>query len=477
MIYLTHGLGRRFGRLVAGLGSLLLAGCGGGGDFLQSFPGTSVESSGISMGMVSGFGSVRLNGRELDTDGATFTVNGVAATQADLEAGQLVRVVVDFRDDTASSVTYVDTIRGPVQSINRASGTLNVLGQVVVIDARTSLAGITLDALVVNDIVTVSGLRNSGDSILASLVRVSSSTDEYRVVGPVSASGSDSFRISGLLVDSALANVTGLTSGSVSDGQIAANYDVGTSTLVASALLDGFELAAAEDDQVEFEALITTFISTTDFVIADQQVDSDPATTYEFEDGSTATGNDLGLNVGVEVEGTLDEDGDLLATRVIIKSRNEVWVRGSVTNIDSGDELVGLLGVSFEFTSLTRFDDQSGAGLKPFELADIDLGDALEVRAFVSGNRVVASFVTRLDATNDAFVRARVEAIDGNSFELTLLDTELATNLATDFEDENGNAVTRSEFFDSLLEVDDLVRGEWDSFSSVNSPLDRLVIE
>ncbi len=484
MSHMARLLNHRARRIAAFPAILLLAGCGGGGgDFLESFPGTSINSPGISMGIVTGFGSIQLNGEVIDTDSASFTVNGASATEIDIEPGQLVRAVVDFRDSTATSVAYVDTVKGPVQSINFSNETLNVLGQVVVIDERTSFNGISFDALVVNDIVDVSGLRNSGNSIVASYIALSAETDDYRVVGEVSGSGTDGFMVSGLLVDSSLATVTDLTDGSVSNGDVvevvgaAADYDTSTSTLVASALKDGFELDGAEDDQVEFEGIITSFISTTDFIVADQQVDSTSTVTIVFEDDSAATNNDLGLNVTVEVEGSIDEDGDLQATRLVVKSSNDVQVTATVEDIDTGDETVELLGITFELNSLTRYDDQSIAALKPFELADINLGDSLVLRGFQSGNRVAASFVTREDDRSDAVVRGPIEAIDDSNFRITLLGTEFSTNVGTDFEDANGNTVTRSEFFDTLIEEDDLVRGEWDNFFSVNAALDRLVAE
>jgi hypothetical protein len=94
-----------------------------------------IDRGGITIaGPITGFGSVIVNGVRFSTTGATILVNGVAATEADLAIGQVVRVegTVDAggTTGTAQSVTFEDNVTGPIESIDLASGRL-VAGQPV----------------------------------------------------------------------------------------------------------------------------------------------------------------------------------------------------------------------------------------------------------------------------------------------------------------------------------------------------------
>ena len=70
--------------LVAGLG---LGACGGGGG-----GSTAAGGKNVTVGVVTGFGSVYVNGCEYETDSASISVDGQSATEDDLSVGDVVEV-------------------------------------------------------------------------------------------------------------------------------------------------------------------------------------------------------------------------------------------------------------------------------------------------------------------------------------------------------------------------------------------------
>jgi len=156
----------------------------------------SVSDRGIGgtgiVGVVTGFGSVFINGLEVAyTPSTPLTVDGVAGTDAALRVGQLATIVasddhglhavsIDVRHEVSGPVTSVSTGDGP------GGGMLVVAGQRVAIDGGTeglqgtdSLRGTGgLQSVRPGDWVAVSGLREPDGVIAASRI-------DQRLPGPV----------------------------------------------------------------------------------------------------------------------------------------------------------------------------------------------------------------------------------------------------------------------------------------------------
>ncbi|RMJ04253.1 hypothetical protein DOQ08_01573 [Marinobacter litoralis] len=125
----------------------ILAACGGGG-------GTSVADGGIrgtgsSVGPVSGFGSVFVNGVKFETRDIVnqrVESNDEISTEGDLEKGMILRIEGKWNKDgsgNAEALKYDDTFRGPVTDIvvpdesTGTPGSFRVLGQTISYDRRT----------------------------------------------------------------------------------------------------------------------------------------------------------------------------------------------------------------------------------------------------------------------------------------------------------------------------------------------------
>ncbi|MGC8120146.1 DUF5666 domain-containing protein [Marinobacter sp. VGCF2001] len=125
----------------------VLGACGGGGGGGVSVADGGIRGTGSSVGPVSGFGSVFVNGIEFFTDdirNRSVTSNDGVNTESDLEKGMILRVEGVWDDDltgTAQALNYDDTFRGPISAVEMDAETgvqtLTILGQTVVVDRRT----------------------------------------------------------------------------------------------------------------------------------------------------------------------------------------------------------------------------------------------------------------------------------------------------------------------------------------------------
>jgi len=138
-------------------GSTLVA-CGGGSGSSSSVPGSSSSSTPgtaaptettIAQGVVTGFGSVIVNGVHFDVKDANINVDGSSEVESDLGVGQLVRITGSINADglhgKATSLVGESRVRAPIDSITLvvdantgvATGTLVALGQNVIITTDT----------------------------------------------------------------------------------------------------------------------------------------------------------------------------------------------------------------------------------------------------------------------------------------------------------------------------------------------------
>ncbi len=156
----------------AGLSGLLLAmaGCGGGGGDGVGSGGTGTQgtpvatsTASVTVGPITGFGSVIVAGVRYDSTGAMVDDStGRALTSDALRLGMYVELTGSTRDDglvgTAGRIRVVDELRGPVSSVDLAGAGFVALGITVKLTASTVLANLAgLADLLAGDLVEVHG--------------------------------------------------------------------------------------------------------------------------------------------------------------------------------------------------------------------------------------------------------------------------------------------------------------------------------
>lgn len=440
----------------------LVVACGGGG---ASFVG--IDRLGVTTGTVTGFGSVFVNGVEYSTDTATFDIDDGPGSQADLKVGQQVTIEWNSTDDGVTrrsvNVSYDDTVEGPIASIDLVTQSLVVLGQSVLIDAATSfddnISPRDLTGLSVGQYVEVSGLIDGNGAVRATRIeRVNQGDDKLEARGIVESLDTltETFVINGLTVDySLIISPPALANGLFVEVN-GDSFDLVSGALVADRVqVEDEDLpGVSSGDDGEVEGYVTRFGSATDFDVAGKPVTTNGQT--QFKDG---TALDLALNVKVEVKGTVNASGVLVADEIEIKSGDsdgdgdddsiDGRLEGDVTAVNAGARTLVIAGVTVSAPATTRFEDKSSADDRTFNIADISVGDYLEVRGTPGvGPTLTAVIVERDDASNQGLVRGAASSIAQPN--LSVLGVPVTTDGGTQFRDSNHNALTANAFFGAI---------------------------
>lgn len=453
---------KTFARLLAYLMLLVVAGCGGGGgsdDPAGSNPPPSggIVRTGFAIGPIANFGSVIVNGVRYTTTGATITFDDAPGVESDLRVGQVVSISgqldASLTTGTASQIRFDDNVEGPVQSIDAVAGTLVVLGQTVRAGADTSfddnIQPASLAGLVVGDIVEVSGLVMSDGSIDATRIEKKAAGELFEVHGTISSLDSVNrrFNLNALVVDYSGALLDDFPGGQPGNGQPVeakgSALDANGALVATQVEFEGLAVAGVAGDHVEIEGFITRFASAQDFDVSGVAVTTGAATVFE---GGTAA--DLGLNVKVEVEGSLTASGAIAASEVDIRRATEVRVTAIVDSVNSAANSLDLLGITVRIDALTRVEDKSAAGVDPLTISSINTGDYLEVRGSelpAGSGDILASIVEREDVDTETILQGFVSTVSEPSF--TILGVTITTNVATQFRDTDDSAISAAEFF------------------------------
>ena len=458
-------------KLTVGAGAAFLlslfAGCGGGGsgDSLTPPPTTpppvgGIGRNGVALGPIANFGSIVVNGVRYETDSATFTLDGVAGTQDDLKVGQIVSVKGTINDDgttgTADEVTFDDSVKGPVESIDLALKQLVVLGQTVLISLDTSFddsfSPASLEGVSVGQIVEVSGQFDANGNIVATRIEPKPAGTMFEVHGTVAGlnTTAQTFNLNALVVDYSSATLDNFAGGQIAEGDFVEAKGMtlgGAGELLATKVeLESLLPGAVDGDRIEVEGFITRFVSAQDFDVAGITVTTTGTTTYV---GGVAA--DLGLNVKVEVDGDLNASGVIVATEVDIRRSKAVRVVADVDSVDATNNSLVILGIPVTVDVLTRLEDKSDADIDPLNLSNLNVGDYLEIRGseFPAGSgTILATILERDDPDTETILQGFVDTINDPS--VTILGVTIDTNGATIFRDINDNVISAADFFNQV---------------------------
>jgi Domain of unknown function (DUF5666) len=438
-----------------------LAACGGGADSSTNPPPSGAGPQAIvASGPVANFGSIVVNGVRYNTDNASFSVDGLPGTQADIKVGHIVTVTGSVNSDgstgNASSVSFDDLVKGPVDSIDLGAQRLVVLSQTVIVDAGTSFddrfSPASLDGVSTNQIVEVSGQFDADGNIVATRIEPKPAGTEFEVHGTVSNLDTVAmrFNLQDLVVDYSAATLDDFPGGQIANGDFVeakgTSLGGGGELLATKVELESVLPGAGNGDFVEIEGFITRFASPEDFDVSGLPVTTTSATRYE---GGGPT--DLGLNIKVEVDGVLNDAGVLVASKIDIRRARAVRVTAVVDSANGGSNSLVMLGITVKVDMLTRMEDKTDADVSPFNVADIAAGNYLEVRGteFPAGSgEILAGRLEREDPDDDTILQGFVESFSEPTIEI--LGVTIETNGQTVFEDASDNVISSSDFFAQL---------------------------
>ncbi|MDJ0760931.1 MAG: DUF5666 domain-containing protein [Woeseiaceae bacterium] len=300
-----------FVRLLGFSLAALLAGCGGSGgsdSTSNNNPLPAAATPQTTVGQITGFGSVYVNGVRYDTSGATYDVDDDTASGDDaLAVGMVVKiqgtVSADGSSGEASSISYDDDIEGIVENLaadpaNEGVKTFTIFGvSTRAIEGRTNFDAeddpdFSFLTIMNGDNVEVSGAFD-GDVLVASYIeKQDASDDDFEAKGTVTAyDGGSEFVL--VLRNGATLNVT-----------IAAGAEIPSAGI-------------ADEQYVEVEGTIPDPVNAPSDLLA---------TKVELEDEDRLGDDD---NDDIEIKGTL--------------------------SYDAGTETWSVMGVALSFDSQTQY--------------------------------------------------------------------------------------------------------------------------
>jgi len=450
--------------VLAASAALALTGCGGGGSSARGMAGIDgtgapVPSTVVSVGTVTGFGSVIVNGIHFDTTSTSFTIDGQAGSQSDLAVGDVVvvhgQVAAGASTGTADSIIFDDSVQGPISAIDLAGSTMTVLGQIVRVGPDTSFDDAiqprSLDGLAVGDLIEVSGFVGSDGSIAATRIEPKATALELELTGLVSNldGAAQTFRINAQTVDysgAALVDFgsTGIAANDLVEVKAQIALGGGGELLATRVELKGFEVGGIDGDHAELEGLITRYADITDF-----DVNGIPVSTNGSPSIEGGQESDLGVDIKVEVEGTYQ--GDLLViTSIEIRQSNQIRLDGVVDSVDSAGGSFVVLNVPVRVDASTRLEDKSSLDIENFALSHLRVGDYVEVRGSESpanSGEVRAGLLERDNANTRSEIRGFVQTGSVVNPLFSILGVTIATNGSTVFRDATGSAIGASAFF------------------------------
>jgi len=447
--------------------ALSLLGCGGGGGGDGNNQVSGIDRGGIAFaqGPINGFGSVIVNGVRYSTAGATITIDDQPGVESDLRVGQVVRV--EGRLDaggttgTATRISYDDDVEGPIQSIEPAADTLIVLGQTIKVGPSTSfddrISPRSLAGLAVGDRIEVSGLVTAGGVIEATRIELKSASSAVEVKGTAGSVDTVArrFRINDQQVDYSTAQLGNFPGGQPANGDLVevTGSVNGSGVLVATRVeRRSASLAGTTDDSAEIEGLVTRFVSAADFDVSGQRVTTTAGTVYE--DGTAAN---LALDANVEIEGDFDATGRVVARKVQFRQESDLEFAGPVDAVNPSAGTVVVIGVTVRTNSLTRYEDHSSADVERFSLADLRVGDYVEVRAYRDASGLVATLLERDDLESGVELQGPATSVAAPN--LVVGGVSVTTDSRTEFRNNDGGSITAAAFFAAAPGREVKVRG------------------
>jgi hypothetical protein len=431
--------------------SVLVAACGGGD---SSPPGTSSSSESLSLphvkspvadclaasspnGVSSSQGiegtgrrsikgtvtAVRENSLTVsdivfDASHAVVFVNGVCATLADVRVGAIATVYGDFSDathtGTAAAIYAEEAVVGGIDAIDGASGTMNVIGQSIVVTSATVLGDDIqpnqLSTLSVNDMVAVSGVMRPDSTLEATRIRRWQG-EAFAVAGVVTTidSRQQLLRVGGVTVRYTNAQLVNFPDATIRPGDYVRALGQNIVTVAGFENASGFDAWAIQRAVIPAPDLRTDIVlqgainavrASDDFDVMGQPV--------KMTSGTRSAGLAMDLTrwgpagVFLTVFGSLDPSGYVIADLVVPQNGGGLDITGPITAIDRSAHTLAIMGVPIQLSSYCFLADESGQSIS-FDAFNI--GDNLWVEGSgLSGGWIDCLIARQRPPSNEASV-------------------------------------------------------------------------
>jgi len=425
--------------------SLGLSGCFDGAASSPTLETTSLNKT--STGVITGFGSVFINGVEYETDNSVVTLDGVenaVGHDAGLKLGMVVTVSGDASGavGNAASIEFNDEIEGMVTEVpvtdgsGVTSGALKIMGVTVNVDDDTvfdssdaTIAAVT--DLALGHIVEVSGYSAGDGTVWATRIELKKLArevdDKVEVQGKITnfdattntfTIGDMTVVVSADVLATLEADGISLADGMLVDAKsnVALNADGSlelTEIEVKNTGKKKFEFDA-DDDEVEVEGVVTATATAGVFEVNGASVTFDANT--RFVHGTETT---ISLGLKLKVKGSVDTDGNFVAKTIVFKPTGDIKMSGPITSANATDNSVNMFGLTVLLVNDTFVEDDRDVAEEMrvkylFGADDLTAGDWLKIKAYKnSKGELIATKMIRktVNSGKSAKLQGKIEAL------------------------------------------------------------------
>lgn len=446
-----------------------LIACGGGGTGSSGSSGTVTTSS---VGTITGFGSIYVNGVEYETTHASYRVDDEDRfDDSSLAVGMKVRVKGTVNADgvsgIADSILYDDDVEGPVESgslavINASAKTFTIFGLPVKVDATQTVFdnGVTFDTLAEGQKLEVSGYFDGQQLVATRIEKQDDLDNEFEVKGSVASYDGSSITLT--LQNGASAGPFSISPGAILDipadpsGQfveIKLN-EQGANLIVTRIETDDDDLLDDDEDGVSIHGVLAAG-NGGGFLVNGVPFRVSESTRY------TPASMKQKLIAGMEVKVEGNMQGGVLIAREVEMEKGEIEVQARVINASFNDAKNGVItldmgnsqSLDVHTDNGTLFEDDSASDTNDddsFNLDELAVGtDFVEVEAYQNDTgELVATGIEREGAT-DTRLEAPLDSFEPN-VSVTLLGITWTVDGGTRYEVNDSPGYTPASFFGLL---------------------------
>jgi|SRR5882757_5610603 len=259
-----------------------------------------------------------VSGIPYSTAHATIQIDGHAGAHGQIHKGDVVSLLATIPADgsaaAASRIAVSGSVQGKVSSVDAPAATLFVLGQTVHVTSQTvfgaALGASGLSGLQSGSTVEVGGFADSAGELVATRIAPKGQSNLSRVVGSIRSldPARHTFYVNALKIDYGRAEVDTVLTDSTPVSVQGVNF-AADGSLVASQVRSSAAAPGLPGSVGRVQGLITNYPSTAYFEVNGQRVIVNSQTRL-------ALPVPLALDVAVEVAGTFDTGGVLVAESV-----------------------------------------------------------------------------------------------------------------------------------------------------------------
>lgn len=407
----------------------------------------------VTEGVITGFGSVFIDGVEYETDETDFEVNDENSDESSLEVGMVIKLKGLSKSNgvggVASSIVFSDTVRGVIEVVNLEENTFNVMGQVISFNDETNFKNLLPEELINGNVVVVSGSFDDEGTLVASFVAKKADSKEqdvdkvYRLKGEISELNTDTmtFRVGDMTIDYSNAEIdieegaVGLSNGSLVKVK-GTNFE-SVNSIDDLLVAEKVDVESKSLDSVVKNFVVEGFITDVDyerstFIIKNHEVSFSNIDT-KFLLGNSKTLS-KGLRVGVKI--VRQDENVAFAESIIFFHKPNISLEGEILDINLEEKLFSVAGVDFKATNRTKFEDDSDLDVKYFNLDDLTIGDYVDVKG----------------------IKFYLPDLNNESIEFLGLDKESENEyviFTTSIERDNQDSVTGTLEFKGLISIND----------------------